>query len=181
MGNETPAAAITEAPPVRVAPPLDYARLTRVPLRWTLAWVIVALLGAEALSEYKVAIRRTEATGVWMAPVATARIEAALHRAFSGSGPDDIDMVRLRPGGDGRGSVLPDAATLHFSDGSFDIAVALRDEGPYRLGWRLATPADSPTVLWACGFARLPEDARELPNPTTLPAPYLPPICRDLP
>jgi hypothetical protein len=151
-------------------------------------WIIVLVLCGVAMQSMMVYIDRVQFLGAWSAAADTARFEISMHRALHGGGPEEDDVEALRRlapgGGSSRAdtSLLPGLSGLQVRDGSFNLRI---DTGRLRgnLSWLLVKADGDATLLWICGYARVPAGVTPpvLANLTDVPPPWLPSVCRNQP
>ncbi|MEM7404024.1 MAG: hypothetical protein AAF458_01970 [Pseudomonadota bacterium] len=103
------------------------------------------------------------------------RTELVTDRAILGEWPD-------RPAGQ-----LPELTSdlrlerVVMTEGNFNLILSGVDarKEEHNLSFRLAANPELGTLIWYCGYARPDVTARvEIPAITTVPAEYLPPVCR---
>ena len=168
----------------------DYRALTRQPLRWMLPWLIVWVLCGVALASWSVLLDRVALIGRMLAPVAQARMEIALERAFSGRGPDEVRLAVLRKARTGNQHgppLLPeetamriDGTSLHLNMQALGANVASSSDLTGIVSWRHAQPDGGATQLWVCGHAQPPAGAilADPQNLTHVAPELLPSNCR---
>lgn len=153
--------------------------------RWSIAWVVIAILSALCLDATADAVKRVLYLRHGFSLTRTAQMEIAEHRARHGDGPDEADVERLRrvaTTASDISSKLGGRERLQIDRGSFNLRVG-DDLVAGNLTWRLGRADGDATVFWICGYSPAPGAVTfaNAPNLTDVPPQWLPPACRAAP
>lgn len=153
--------------------------------RWSIAWVVVAVLAGLCIDSNTDAVKRVLYLRHGFSLTRTAQIEIAEHRARHGDGPDEADLEQLRrvaKTGSDTSSKLGGRERLQIDRGSFNLRVG-DDLVAGNLTWRLGRADGDASVFWICGYSPAPGTVTfaNAPNLTDVPPRWLPPVCRAAP
>jgi hypothetical protein len=166
-------------------PPFRSVRMNVRAGRWSVAWVVIAVLIAICAAAINDPVDRVQFLRDWHLPTRVAQMEIAEHRALHGEGPDEADLEPLRRAVDtasGRSARVRDRKFLQIDRGSFNLSSS-DDPGASHFTWRLARADGDATVFWICGYASAPGAASvaDVSNLTNVPPQWLPSVCRTAP